>query len=539
MFKKKSKKVITLLLAAVFALSTPMVAMAQTPNTSNNTPKYVFWIMADGFSLDLLTAATIYRINQLYGPDEVRDYFFNFMEFPVVGLQTTWDAQHFISESAATATAMFTGVKTNHGWMAVDPDYNQLTSIATMLQEQHGFQIGLVADVNMNHATQGALYAYSSDRGATFDIAMAALETGFNFFGGSWRPPARAEEIKEIFREHGYTVVYTPEEIFALDNTVGLVHAMSPQQAVHPREAFMSIPYRLDRSEDDMSTADFMQVAINTMMNDTGFFIMAETGRMDWAGHDNDAVAMIHEVFELADMVQVAIDFYRQHPEDTLIIVTADHDAGGMTVGVQRETAISSHQLHLHLLSYQIVSQANFRFILEDELFFLEEEPTFEAALELIERYIGLVSPDSPNAEYVDPLRILTEQDLADLLHAYTVHHRILLDAAEEGLGGGVTSSRFWSTEERMRWGTFGSPIGIEATRILAYRAGIVWTTFEHTAGPVPVFAMGAGAEAFGGFSDNTDMFFRLADVLNVEHDRTPVRTNRHDFSPIVLEDDK
>ena len=534
----KKKKVIAILLAAIFAVSMPVAALAQTPdNTGPNMPRYVFWIMGDGLSLNLLTAASFYMGDKLYGPDQIRDFYFNFMEFPVVGLQATWDAQNFISESAATATAMFTGVKTNHGWMAIDPDYNPLTSIATKLQEQHGFRIGLVADVNMNHATQGALYAYSSDRGATFDIAMAALETGFNFFGGSWRPQGRAEEIKDIFRERGYTVVNTPEEIFALDNTVGLVHAMSPQQAVHPREAFMSMPYRIDRSEDDMSIADFMQVAINTMMNDTGFFIMAETGRMDWAGHDNDAVAMIHEVFELADMVQVAIDFYRQHPEDTLIIVTGDHDAGGMTVGRQRETAISSHHLHMHLLSYQIVSQAAFRFILEDELFFLDD-PTFEGALELIERYIGLVAPTSPNADSADPLLILSDADLANLRHAYDVHLRILTDAAEEDAGGGVTSSRFWTTEDRLRWGTFGSPLGIEATRILAYQAGITWSTFEHTASPVPVFAMGVGAEAFGGFSDNTDMFFRLADLLNVEHDRTPVRTNRHDFSPIAQSND-
>ena len=529
--RRVTKKAVGFLLVLIFMVSMPAATLAQVPNTT--TPRYIFWIMGDGMSLDLITAASFYRGNKVYGPDEIRGYTFNFMDFPVVGLQATWNAQHFITESAAAATAMFTGVKTNHGWMNIDPDYNPLTSIATMLQQQHGFQIGLVADVNMNHATQGALYAYSSDRADTFGIAMRALETGFNFFGGSWRPPARAEEIIEMFREQGYTVVYTKDEILALDNTVGLVHAINPEQAVHPREAFMSMPFRLDRTEDCLSIADFMQVAINTMMNDTGFFIMAETGRMDWAGHDNDLVPMIHEVFELADMIQVAIDFYRQHPEDTLIIVTADHDAGGLTVGRQRETALSSHELYMHLLSNQIVSQANFRFILEDQLFFTDEEPTFEGALELIERYIGLVAPTSSNADNVDPLLLLTEEELAGLRHAYDVHLRILNDAAEEGLGGGVTSSRFWTTEERLRWGTFGSPIGIEAVTILAYKAGFTWSTFEHTGAPVPVFAMGAGAEAFGGFSHNTDMFFRLADLLNVQHDRAPIRTERHDFSPI------
>ena len=94
-----------------------------------------------------------------------------------------------------------------------------------------------------------------------------------------------------------------------------------------------AMAYELDRTDDMWSLADYVAKGIEVLDNDTGFFMMCEGGKIDWACHANDAASSIHDTQALADAVQVAIDFAKEHPDETLILVTGDHETGGLTIG--------------------------------------------------------------------------------------------------------------------------------------------------------------------------------------------------------------
>jgi len=103
-----------------------------------------------------------------------------------------------------------------------------------------------------------------------------------------------------------------------------------------------ALQYEIDRSPSDVTLADITRKAIDVVDNPNGFFIMVEGGKIDWAAHDNDAATVIHDVLAFARAVDVAIDFYSKHPNETLIVVTADHETGGLSIG-NRENKYDVH----------------------------------------------------------------------------------------------------------------------------------------------------------------------------------------------------
>jgi alkaline phosphatase len=91
--------------------------------------------------------------------------------------------------------------------------------------------------------------------------------------------------------------------------------------------------YELDRAEGEWALADYVEKGIEVLDNDKGFFMMCEGGKIDWACHANDAGSTVSDTLALADAVEVAVDFAKKHPQDTLILVTGDHETGGLTIG--------------------------------------------------------------------------------------------------------------------------------------------------------------------------------------------------------------
>ena len=250
--------------------------------------------------------------------------------------------------------------------------------------------------------------------------------------------------------------------------------------------------YDMDRKSGEWALSDYVAKGIEVLDNDTGFFMMCEGGKIDWACHANDAGATVTDTLAMADAVQVAVDFAKEHPEETLILVTGDHETGGLTIGF----AGTDYDTYLDTLSNQTISYAQF-----DEQYvkgYKENGTSFEDAMKDVEKLFGLKLTGEENDRLV-----LTEYETQRLRTAYDL---IMSDY----------NAGDFTQEQYVLYGGY-NPFSVTVTHILNNKAGVDFTSYSHTGLPVAVFADGNGAEEFSGYYDNTDIYNKLADLLEVK----------------------
>ena len=482
------------------------VAAATMSNETGKTPKYVFLFIGDGMSYPQIQSTSDYlgALNDedywqaqpslddnqgaiLDGPE-----YLNFMNFEGVGTAVTYDSNSFAPDSASTATSIATGHKTYSGSINVDETGTvEYETIAEQLKAQKGYEIGVITSVNLNHATPAAFYAHQASRSSYYDIGLEMVESDFDYFaGGGLLDPTGSEgdqtDLYQLAQEAGYTVARTYAEAEAIsadtDKAIIIEENLADDDA---------IPYELDRTEDMWSLADYVEKGIEVLDNDTGFFMMCEGGKIDWACHANDAGSTIHDTQALADAVQVAIDFAAQHPDETLILVTGDHETGGLTIGF----AGTDYDTYLDLLENQKISYAKFD---SDYVASYKENKTpFEDVLSDIEELFGLKAQGA-----ADDKLVLTEYEMEQLRAAY-----------EKSVNG--TAASQYEQEEYVLYGTY-EPLSVTITHIINNKSGISFTSYSHTGLPVAVLAEGVGAENFSGYYDNTQIYEKMADLLNI-----------------------
>ena len=249
--------------------------------------------------------------------------------------------------------------------------------------------------------------------------------------------------------------------------------------------------YALDMDDDDITLAEFVRKGIDVLYNEKGFFLMCEGGKIDWAGHANDAVANISDTIALDEAVEVALEFAFQHPDETLIIVTGDHETGGMTIGY----AATGYDTAFDIMKNQKMS-----FVAFDEYVANEKADgtfDFDRLMEMVEDEFGLTAPGTDNDV---PALVMNEYEYTRLQKAY-----------EDDRTGNTDGY-----EESLLYGGY-NPISITLTHIINNKAGIGWTSYAHTGLPVPVYAFGEGAEVFGGAYDNTEVAKKLFALCDVE----------------------
>lgn len=482
------------------------VAAATMSNETGKTPKYVFLFIGDGMSYPQIQSTSDYlgALNDedywqaqpslddnqgaiLDGPE-----YLNFMNFEGVGTAVTFDSNSFAPDSASTATSIATGHKTYSGSINVDETGTvEYETIAEQLKAQKGYEIGVITSVNLNHATPAAFYAHQASRSNYYEIGLEMVESDFDYFaGGGLLDPTGSEgdqtDLYQLAQEAGYTVARTYAEAEAIsadtDKAIIIEENLADDDA---------IPYELDRTEDMWSLADYVEKGIEVLDNDTGFFMMCEGGKIDWACHANDAGSAIHDTQALADAVQVAIDFAAEHPDETLILVTGDHETGGLTIGF----AGTDYDTYLDLLENQKISYAKFD---SDYVASYKENKTpFEDVLSDIEELFGLKAQGA-----ADDKLVLTEYEMEQLRAAY-----------EKSVNG--TAASQYEQEEYVLYGTY-EPLSVTITHIINNKSGISFTSYSHTGLPVAVLAEGVGAENFSGYYDNTQIYEKMADLLNI-----------------------
>ena len=482
------------------------VAAATVSNQAVKAPKYVFLFIGDGMSYpqiqstsdflgalndeDYWQAAPSLDDNQgaiLDGPE-----YLNFMNFEAAGSAVTYDSNSFAPDSASTATSLATGYKTYSGSINVDETgTKEYETIAEQLKAQKGYEIGVITSVNLNHATPAAFYAHQASRNDYYDIGVELVESGFDYFAGGGLLEPTGEngdqaDLYEMAKEAGYTVAKTHAEAEAVN--AGTEKAILIDENLADSDA---MAYEIDRTEDMWSLADYVEKGIEVLDNDTGFFMMCEGGKIDWACHANDAASTIHDTQALADAVQVAIDFAKEHADETLILVTGDHETGGLTIGY----AGTDYDTYLDLLENQKISFAKYD---SDYVAGYKENKTpFEEVLKDIETLFGL----KVQGEEGDKL-VLTAYELEQLRAAY-----------EKSVNG--TAASQYEQEEYVLYGTY-EPLSVTITHIINNKSGISFTSYSHTGLPVAVLAQGVGADTFNGYYDNTQVYEKMAALLGI-----------------------
>lgn len=468
--------------------------------------KYVFLFIGDGMSYPQIQSTSDYL-----GAMKDSDYamaqpslddnkgaildgpeYLNFMNFEVAGSAVTYDSNSFAPDSASTATSLATGYKTYSGTINMDETFTKsYETIAEKVHEQKGMSVGVISSVNLNHATPAAFYAHQASRGSYYEIGQELIESGFEYFsgGGLLKPDGadgKSENLYDLAEKAGYKVVKTQAE--AEKVTEGPVIIIDEHLADGDAMA-----YEIDRTEDMWSLADHVEKGIEVLDDDKdGFFMMCEGGKIDWACHANDAGAAIGDTKAFADAVQVAKDFASEHPSETLILVTGDHETGGMTIGF----AGTDYDTYLNLLSKQKISFAKYD---SDYVAKYKENKTdFNTVLADIQRLFGLKKDGSSSDKLV-----LTNYELNQLKTAYN-------KSVNE------TATGMDEQEEYVMYGTY-EPLSVTINHILNNKSGISFTSYSHTGLPVPVLADGVNSEIFGGYYDNTDVYNKMAAILDVQ----------------------
>ena len=470
-------------------------------------PKYVFLFIGDGMSYpqiqstsdflgalqdeDYWQAQPSLDDNQgaiLDGPE-----YLNFMNFEAAGSAVTYDSNSFAPDSASTATSIATGYKTYSGSINVDETGTiEYETIAEKLHEQKGYSVGVITSVNLNHATPAAFYAHQASRSSYYEIGLEMIASDFEYFaGGGLLSPTGSEGDQEdlyaLAAEAGYTVTRTQADA----EKVGADTEKAILIDEHLADSD-AMAYEIDRTEDMWSLADYVSKGIEVLSDDEdGFFMMCEGGKIDWACHANDAGSSIHDTQALADAVQVAIDFAAEHPDETLILVTGDHETGGLTIGF----AGTDYDTYLDLLESQKISYA--KFDSDYVSAYKENKTSFEDVLKDVEALFGLKT----SGEAGDKL-VLTDYELEQLRAAY-----------EKSVNG--TAASAYEQEEYVLYGTY-EPLSVTLTHIINNKAGISFTSYSHTGLPVAVLAQGVGADTFNGYYDNTQIYVKLAALLGV-----------------------
>jgi len=499
-----------MLLAMILTLiSTLSPALA-----SASTPKYVFLFIGDGVSVPQVTATQIYLGSLKSKNPHVESLCFT--KFPALGMMTTHAADSFITDSASAITAMAAGHKTNDGVINMDPSKKVKYKTIAEFARDKGMKIGIISSVSIDHATPAGFYARNPSRNNYYEIALDLAESNFDFFGGGgFREPkgkdGKQKDVREILKEKGYKVVERAEEIRALKPSDGKVVAINP---VLDKEA--ALPYAINRKRGmdiGLSLAEFTRKAIEMLDGPQGFFIMVEGGKVDWACHANDAASAIQDMLDFNEAVEVALKFYEKHPNETLIIVTGDHECGGMSMGF----AGTRYQTYFKILERQKISYDEFSKIVSK---YREETPRDKAKLEdllpKIEELFGLKLLDAERRKALEEKVKTGDIEAALELHL-SLNEDELIELKKAFEMSMLPKDK--RPKDELTYKLYGryEPLTVKITHILNQKAGIGWTSYSHTGLPVPVYAIGVGSEVFKGYYDNTDLFYKLCNILNID----------------------
>lgn len=367
--------------------------------------KYIFLFIGDGMGATHVAAAESYLS---YKEGKLGGEMLTMTSFPYYGTATSHSANRNVTDSSASGTAISCGEKANNYTLGVNADGEPIKSMSYELKED-GYQIGIISTVPLNHATPGAFYANSKSREDYYNISTQIAGTGFEFFAGSGFIDFKGKDQKEepidaYLERYGYEVSYGIEEF--KKESKGKDKVIFCQESNRSESAGNYVSE--GKIVEDATLGQMLGLGLEFFDTEKPFFFMCEGGKIDWTAHGNRTMPMVMDVLEFDEAVAKAYEFYKSNPEETLIVVTADHETGGLTLGCGESTI---------------------------------------------------------NWEKLE---------------------------------------KQWLDEGKK------NTLSYEDNRKLNQECSIGWTTGSHTGGPVPVYAVGKGAEKFAGRMDNTEFKVKI-----------------------------
>ena len=437
--------------------------------------KYVFYFIGDGMGVNQVNAAETY-LGALEGRIGIKELCFP--SFPYFGLINTQSATNGVTDSAAGGTALATGNKTKNGALGMLKDLETPISSIAYWAKDAGAAVGVTTSVSIDHATPAAFYSHVPKRSMAYEIGAELPISGFDFFSGSdFVKPENPDGGPNLYAQaqaKGYTIARGYKDYLKKAKKADKMILFQTEEASKIENG--SIPYALDRTKDDLKLEDITRAAINFLMKKQnekdGFFVMVEGGKIDWACHANDP-AFISELIDMDNAVKVAYEFYQQHPDETLIVVTADHETGGLVLGR------GAYELNLKAISYQRMSMDKLNRELNNMKKNLGDKFTWDETKKFLTENFGFWNGVEVNEDQTKRL----ESSFNEF---------------KEGKGD---SGRLSGTVKR----------------VISECALIGWQSGGHSNGYVPAFAIGVGAEQFHGRFDNTEICKKMAKAAGWE----------------------
>ena len=444
-----------------------LVSLLLTASMFAGQAKYVFYFIGDGMGLAQVIN-TEYYLNQRNGELGITPLCF--ASFPYTGFITTYSANSDVTDSSAAGTALATGHKTNNGVMGQLPDGTPVYSVATWAKAA-GRRVGITTSVGINHATPAAFYAHRPSRNDYYEIGVQLAESGFDFFGsGDFINAAPEDEtpLYDVAEENGYVIARGKADYEGKKDAQKMI-------LFFDRPTSGSLPLALDAKEGELNQKEMTECAIDYLMkkNNKGFFLMVEGGEIDHAGHSNDAATNIHEVLAMDEAVKVAFEFYKKHKNETLIVITADHETGGLSLNGSSVGRLAN-QKH---------SMQGFSAVLNNLRHEKQDKVSWEDVKAALEENFGFwktvaLSHDDEMALY------------DEWYHSFASNKEVKM-----------AESLYFRDE----------PLSALACRIIDSKAGLGWAGGGHSGIAVPVYAIGVGAEQFTGQFDNTEICKKIA----------------------------
>lgn len=425
------------------------------------SPKYIFMFIGDGMGMGHVMAADTYYRLALGNKDNLL-----MMRFPVASMATTYSYDSPVTDSAAAGTALAAGVKTRNTMIGMTHDTVAVESMASRLKAA-GYGVGIVTSVAYDDATPAAHYAHQPNRGMSKEINRDGARSGFDFIAGAYTKAAGlgAEECERIFddyRANGFTVAH---------GLKALSEAESPEKVLLTAgslESYSNIGYTIDSIPGAAHLEDLTAACLAHLKRvaPDRFFMMVEAGNIDHAAHGNDGAGVIKEVLNFQNSIRLAYDFYLEHPDETLIVVTADHDTGGMSVGVDKGRTPTMGNI-----DWQRASKEKFNDYCKQH-----GNLAWEEIKSVMREKLGLGSRIPLSAE-----------------------EEAFLKTAFDKMKSNSGASQKTLYKE---FNNFSAVV----FDLLNHKNGIGFTTFSHTGNPVPVFAVGEGCRMFRDLNDNKDI---------------------------------
>ena len=453
-------------------LSSLLMVVLTVAAMAQSQVKYVFYFIGDGMGVNHINVTETY-LAALKGKIGIEPILMS--SFPVVGVVNTYSATNGVTDSAAGGTALASGHKTKNGAIGMLEDLQTPCSSIAAWAKDAGKAVGVATNVAITHATPASFYGHQPQRNMYFEIGQDLCKSGYDFFAGAdfHRPNTKEGEssLREQAQAAGYTILTGGYKEYEKKGRKADKLILLQSDYQNEKLGSDHLPYALDQDKNDLTLEQIVRAGINFLSskNTDGFFFQIEGGMIDYACHHNDIGNAINEVLDLDKAVKVAYEFYQQHPDETIIVISADHETGGLVMGT------GPYELHTDLLRFQHKSIDELKWMLYQQY---KKNP----------RKFNWAS---------------VEKTLKEQL----------------GFGAGITLDDKQKERLQNRWTAVETAINENgevqkrindlcdtAKRIISEQARISWASGGHSNGYVPVYAIGPGTEIFQGRIDNIEI---------------------------------